>query len=253
VGGQAVNLWATVYEAWDKANNPELVPLSQYRPFVSKDLDLTAISNHQLSFLPGVVERHIPRRQFRNFAPDTGTFFFEAEGIGRIRVEILSRVLGADNDEIEEHAITLDLGGTPVRLPDPLVVLKCKIANAATLPQTGRSDVPQVQMMIRCVRAYIGEDVQNGVEARKILKLIERLDAIRRHRYTKSATTKYGLDFAKCLPIPQLHERAQTDEKIRNYLHHRLGVATRVENLNPRLLKPVPMRRPPPNSGSIRP
>ena len=31
VGGQAVNLWATVYEAWDKANNPEPIPLSQYR------------------------------------------------------------------------------------------------------------------------------------------------------------------------------------------------------------------------------
>jgi hypothetical protein len=253
VGGQAVNLWATVYEAWDKANNPEPVPLSQYRPFVSKDLDLTAISNHQLSFLPGVVERHIPRRQFRNFAPDTGTFFFEAEGIGRIRVEILSRVLGADNDEIEAHAVTLDLAGTPVRVPDPLVVLKCKIANAATLPQTGRSDVPQLQMMIRCVRAYIGEDVQNGVEARKILKLIERLDAIRTHRYTKSATTKYGLDFAKCLPVPQLRERAQTDEKIRNYLHHRLGVTTQGENPNPRLLKQVPTRRPPPSSGSIHP
>src|SRR5271170_5379925 len=89
VGGQAVNLWATVYEDWDTANNPEPVPLRQYRPFVSKDLDLTAISNQQISFLPGVVERHIPRRQFRNMAPDTGTFFFEAEGMGRIRIEIL--------------------------------------------------------------------------------------------------------------------------------------------------------------------
>jgi hypothetical protein len=166
-------------------------------------------------------------------APDTGTFFFEAEGIGRIRIEILSHVLGADNDEIEEHAVTLDLAGTPVRIPDPLLVLKCKIANAATLPQTSRSDVPQLQMMIRCVRAYIGEDVQNGVEARKILKLIERLDAIQRHRYTKSAARKHGLDFAKCLPVPQLQERARTDEKIRNYLHHQLGITTQGEGEKP--------------------
>ena len=70
VGGQAVNLWATVYEAWDTANNPEPILLNQYRPFVSKDLDLTAISNHQVSFLPGVVNRHIPRRQFRDVAPE---------------------------------------------------------------------------------------------------------------------------------------------------------------------------------------
>jgi hypothetical protein len=220
------NLWATVYEDWDTANNPEPVPLRQYRPFVSKDLDLTAITNHQISFLPGVAERHIARRQFRNLAPDTGAFFFDAEGVGRVRVEILSRVLGADNDEIEEHAVTLGLAGTPVRVPDPLVMLKCKIANAATLPQTGRSDVPQLQMMIRCVRAYIGEDVQDGVEARKILKLIERLDAIQKHRYTKSAARKHGLDFAKCLPVPQLRDRAWTDEKIRNYVHHQLGITT---------------------------
>lgn len=105
-------------------------------------------------------------------------------------------------------------------------MLKCKIANAAALPQTGRSDVPQLQMMIRCVRAYIGEDVQNGVEARMILKLIERFDAIQRHRYTKSAARKHSLDFAKCLPVPQLCERAQTDEKIRNYVHHQLGITT---------------------------
>jgi hypothetical protein len=258
VGGQAVNLWATVYEAWDAANNPEPVLLQQYRPFVSKDLDLTAISNHQISFLPGVVERHIPPRQFRNLAPDTGSFFFEVEGIGRIRVEILSRVLGADNDEIEQHAVTLELAGTPVRVPDPLVVLKCKIANAATLPQTSRSDVPQLQMMIRCVRAYIGEDVQNGVEARKILKLIERLDTIRKHRYTKSAATKYSLDFAKCLPVPQLLERVETDEKIRNYLHHQLGMATHGENEKLRPSKQILTQRPPrpdrpPGSHSIRP
>jgi hypothetical protein len=226
VGGQAVNLWAAVYEDWDTTNNPEPVPLRQYRPFVSKDLDLTAISNDQISFLPGLVERHIPRRQFRDPAPDTGAFFFEAEGIGRIRIEILSRVLGADNDEIERHAVTLDLAGTPIRIPDPLVMLKCKIANAATLPQTGRSDVPQLQMMIRCVRAYIGEDVQNGVEARKILKLIERLDAIQKHRYAKSAARKHSLDFSKCLPVPQLRQRALTDEKIRNYVSHQLGITT---------------------------
>jgi hypothetical protein len=226
VGGQAVNLWATVYEEWDAANNPEPDPLRQYRPFTSKDLDLTAILNHQISFLPGVVERHIPRRQFRNLAPDTGTFFFEVEGVGRVRVEILSRVLGADNDEIEEHAVTLELAGTPVRIPDPLIVLKCKIANAATLSQADRSDVPQLRMMIRCVRAFLGTSIQQGLEARQILKLIDRFDAIREHRYTKSAQAKYGIDLAKCLPVPQLQERAQTDEKIRNYLHYQLGIKT---------------------------
>ena len=66
-------------------------------------------------------------------------------------------------------------------------------------------------------KGWIGEDVQNGVEARKVLKLIERFDAIQRHRYTKSVAAKYGLDFAKCIPVPQLRERARTDEKIRNY------------------------------------
>ena len=31
VGSYAVNLWTTVFEAWDEANNPEPVSPSQYR------------------------------------------------------------------------------------------------------------------------------------------------------------------------------------------------------------------------------
>ena len=172
-----------------------------------------------------MVERHIPRRQFRNLAPDTGTFFFEVEGIGPVRVEILTSVLGADNYEIENRAVTLELAGIPVRLPDPLVMLKCKIANAATLPQTGRSDVAQLQMMIRCVRAFIGTSIQQGIEARTILKIIDRLDEIQRHTYTKQVVKKFGINLSKCLPIPQFQERAKTDEKIRNYVRYQLGIA----------------------------
>jgi len=159
VGGQAVNIWASFYMAWDAANNPEPSPLQASRPFTSHDMDLSGVVNHQVSYLPGIVDRQIPRHQFRTPTVDSGTFFFQDDpGLDPLKLQLLDSVLGADNNELRERSIQVSFSGATVLLPDPLLMLKCKLANVATLPQ--------------------------------------------------------------------LQQRAETDEKIRNYLHYQLGIIT---------------------------
>jgi hypothetical protein len=224
VGGQAVNIWASIFTGWDSINNPEPHPLRDLIPFTSSDMDLAGVLNHQISYLPGIVERDIPVRPFRSLAKSTGFFVFrDGSALHPLRVQLMKSVLGTDDQELRERSLLLEFAGSRILVPDPIVILKCKLANLSTLPQAERSDLSHVKIMVRCVRAYIGQDVQQGVEARHLLRMIDRLNLVRQDRDAKAVESKFEIDLSKCLPVPELIDRARTDEKIMNYVRYQLG------------------------------
>jgi hypothetical protein len=62
VAGQAVNIWASIFERWDDEHTDiaAIPKLKDLRPFVSRDIDLSDVPAAELCELPEVVDANLP-------------------------------------------------------------------------------------------------------------------------------------------------------------------------------------------------
>ena len=130
VGGQAANAWAIYYSKRIGRK------LARYRPFTSKDLDITGnreLLEHIKRITKGTVFYSEPR------SPVIG--YVEASlGDGLRKIEVLRDVRGLARNELSD-AIQVTVGKLVVHLLAPIKVLKAKLCNVVTLDQSDRNDV----------------------------------------------------------------------------------------------------------------
>ena len=191
VGGQAVNLWAAYYKdlTWDLA------------PFVSRDADV--LGDHETLSELGKVSGVKPR--FFPFKPPTneiGVVIAKDPAGMPLVIEVLRSVKGVTNQELREPAYTLAVGekAVQVQVPSPIALLKAKIANVASINQTGRQDARHVVILRQILPGYL-KDLQTAaiagdLEERKLLKLLEQLLAIITAKSARKAFDQLKLDGA---------------------------------------------------------
>ena len=216
VGGHAVNLWSLYFL------ESGVGELADYLPFTSKDLDLVGT----MDFL---------RRLHRRFngkllcspprSPVLGRLEIPGEGGEDLRIEILHVVKGLAPRELG-RTIDLQAGEVFGRVLYPHLLLKAKIENSVDIDQEGRNDVRHVNMMILCVRAFIGELLGRAspekFEERAMVNVLEDVRKIIGSSATEKASAKWGFDFAKVWPMDELN--ACGLEKIRRFMKHRFDV-----------------------------
>ena len=132
----------------------------------------------------------------------------------------MNYVLGIPNEELGKRAILIEFAGANVRVPDPLTLLQGKLKNLIVLNQVGRNDYRHVQILILCVRAFLGEHLEQNQASRPLLNILSRLDDTLKSKDALKAEANFGFSLENCYPVGELSERAKKDEKIRNYLHH---------------------------------
>ena len=217
VAGQAVNIWARRYVEWDAKYSPLRPTLAAFEPFSSGDLELFRAARTAVAEDPALLEEDAPKDPFgKAWAPDGATWYLTSEEHGRLKIQSMNSILGLDGTELEKRLLPLEMGGANLLVPDPLALLQAKIANLESLNQKDRNDLKHARMLVRCVRAFIGEDIQQEGASREVLKSIGRLHDLLQKGITQRVAQKYVLDFSETLPIDILSQSG--DSKLQHFM-----------------------------------
>jgi hypothetical protein len=213
VGGHAVNLWSMYFLANGVAG------LARYLPFTSKDLDLVGTMDllDRLHLrLKGKLTRSEPR------SPVLGRLVILSASGNELTIEVLNTVKGLDFKELG-RTIDLQTGGVFGRVLIPQLVLKAKIENAVSIDQSGRNDVKHVDMMILCVRAFIGDlavQVSQGeLGARTLVNLLGEVWETVNNPQAIQSNRMWGFDFTEIWPHTALESTG--NDKVSRWLQHR--------------------------------
>jgi hypothetical protein len=144
------------------------------------------------------------------------------------KIDVLRNVIGLGPKDLAAQAAELnvqDEGGSYVtRVLPPVILLHAKIANLATLDQEDRNDYKHVHLMLLVIRAYLSqllEAVRDGlIESRDAIDQLERVRTTVTSPHAIKCTTAHAIDFSEIWPRQLLLEA--TDERIRNFVKHRL-------------------------------
>lgn len=213
VGGHAAGLWSRYYLAMGVSE------LSEFLPFLSKDLDLVG-TMELLERLQQRVKGKLLRSEPRS--PVFGRLDIPQPGGGFLRVEVLHTVLGLDQDDLN-RTMNIEANGVVGRVPLPHLVLKAKIANSALIAQEGRQDVKHVRMMLICTRAFIGELLascrEGHLRERAVVNILDEIRGILNSHEAEKSGKLWGFDYSFAWPFDRLREFK--GDKIARWLDHR--------------------------------
>ncbi len=170
VGGQAINLWALYYENRTKS----------LAPFVSRDVDI--LGDRQtltdLAKIIGTKPQFFPLKPPSN---EVGVVIAHDSAGHPLLVEVLRYVHGVTNEELHASAFTMAIGTNQVRVqvPEPIALLKAKIANVADIAQTGRQDGRHVVILAQLMPAFLADLVNATTQGRITERdLVNRLESL---------------------------------------------------------------------------
>lgn len=213
VGGHAAGMWARYF--LDRG----VKELAEFLPFRSKDLDLFGTSSLLTdlhSRFRGDLRRSEPR------SPVIGRLDVHHGSKGFLRVEVLHVVQGLNADDLR-RTVDLRAGDVVARVPLVQLVLKSKIANAATINQERRQDVKHVRMLVPCVRAFTIELIEElrsgGITERTLINVLEEIRTIVDSSDAEKVNKLWDVDLAKVWPMEEL-QRIDGDKVVR-WLRHR--------------------------------
>lgn len=214
VGGHAANLWSQHFLVRGRKE------FAAFMPFTSKDLDLIGTGDllqHLGVLLKGELKMSEPR------SPVVGRLRCSGPHGRPWVIEVLHTVHGLGPKDLR-RTVDVEVAGIAARTLLPHVVLKAKLANAATIPQDGRQDVKHVRMMLLCVRGFV-EDVLQGVRdgalvERAAVNLFQEIFEILRSPTAHQAATRWDLDLDSVWPLESL--RDPVTPKVARWAGHRL-------------------------------
>jgi len=144
------------------------------------------------------------------------------------RIDVLRNVVGLSPKDLSAQAADIGVQDGDetylARVLPPVTLLQAKIANLATLDQKDRNDFKHVHLMLLVVGAYINQlldGVSSGLIESRVA--VDQLELVRKTVTSPGAAKCSGvheIDFSAIWPLQTLREAK--DEKIRNFVKHRL-------------------------------
>jgi hypothetical protein len=222
IGGQAVNYWAEHYLSAE----PQLAKL---QPFTSEDIDFKG--GH------ADVERIARQLELKPSYPPkvemTALSGFIPFQIGDLKstIEVVRRIPGL-SDSVATPAIQVEWGGKTIRVLNPISLLACKLELVATVPQEKRRDVAHLKILLPCVRAFLGELLQQvelgQLPARDWLKIANQVLKLTTNHRTRTIASKHQINWPEILPLTAIAKSQH--EKIRRFREQQLEQGYRKSN-----------------------
>lgn len=200
-GGQAVNIWAMVFE-------DSIPELKIHKPYTSKDLDLFATLETAKSLKSSLKGwKCIPRNIPMEMPPVVCRFFKDNK-----EVEVLSSIPQLPDKDIKKYSHTLVSDeGLLLTLINPIGLLKIKLNNLNKISQSGRNDEKHLKMLILCTREFLKRKTLNeGNTDREVLRLCQDAVEICQYNNGHSFIEELGDSFSNLLPIEALKNRGST-------------------------------------------
>lgn len=200
IGGQAVSYWARRYAQ----SSPVLREMEEVVPFVSKDIDFQGRKEACLAFARALGCRaRVPGLHESFGSLIAGKFTVVVAG-HPVEIEILRRVPGLTDLEVEKLSVLDRVGSHGVRVLNPAALLIAKAWNVAHLSQEDRWDAEQLLIMIPVVRLFLGQLLvqvgENQQRLRGLLRLIERLLGFAEKPLGRKVARNSGVDWSQLLP-----------------------------------------------------
>jgi hypothetical protein len=206
VGGQAVNYWAERYIEEDPN-------LEELQPFTSEDIDFKG-NRSDVEFMAKQLDL-VPA--FPNPKEMTSLAGAIPIRLGTVRsnIEVVRRIPGAPPNA-EKAAIEVEWNGKQLRLLDPVSLFASKLRLLATVSQADRQDARHLKILVRCVRCFLGELLQEvhrgGIPSRHWLNLVGYLLRITSTKPAIRIASDLGLSWRDSLPWDAID--ASPDPKI---------------------------------------
>jgi hypothetical protein len=142
VGGQAVNLWASMY-----------VPVAGKARYGSFDLDLLSSPSllEELKRLPGWSFKRTPLAAFQDIRH--AVMDKKTEDGRLLHVEIIDRVNGLEKADLTA-IMEITNEETTYNVLDPVVMLKSKASNIISFDQDARQDVSHLHLLAKIMPAF---------------------------------------------------------------------------------------------------
>ena len=213
IGGQAVNYWAERY----LATEPELVAL---QPFTSADIDFKGNAKdvrriaERLALKPG----YLPKVAMTALA---GVIPLQIGGQPS-SIEIVRRVPGVSSN-VDKLAIEAKCEDNNIRVLDPVSLLASKLELVATVRQARRNDIPHLKILVPCVRAFLGELLQQvenkNIPARNWLTAANQVLKLTGDHRAEKIGKKHQINWREILPVSAIAK--SHDEKITRFRNQR--------------------------------
>ena len=211
IGGQAVNYWAERYRSIEPS-------LELLQPFTSEDIDFKGnrsdveLIAKQLNLKPAFPDP----KEMTSLA---GVIPFCIDGFDSC-IEVVRTIPGAPSSA-EEAAIEVEWNGKQLRILDPVSLFASKLKLLATVSQTNRQDAQHLRILIKCVRSFLCEvleEVHRGqVPSRHWLNIVSFLRKTTATKQAMRISAELGLVWYDILPWDEIG-RSQ-DSRIMGFLH----------------------------------
>ena len=141
---------------------------------------------------------------------------FQIGGLKSV-IEVVRQIPGiADADT---PAIQTEWNGKTLRVLDPISLLACKLELAATVSQEKRRDVVHLKILLPCVRAFLGELLQQveigKLPAKEWLKVANQVLKLTTEHRARKIADKHQINWPEILPLTAIANSRQ--EKIRRF------------------------------------
>ena len=210
IGGQAVNFWAERY----LRDDPNLESL---QPFTSEDIDFKG-NRHDVELIAKQLNLRPVFPDPREMTSLAGAIPFRIGDLGS-NIEVVRRIPGAPSTA-EQAAIEIEWNGKNLRLLDPVSLFASKLKLFATVPQNNRQDARHLGILVRCVRCFLGElldEVHRGsVPPRHWLNIVAYFLKVTSSKAAIRIASELSLSWRDALPWEAI--RACQDPKIVRFL-----------------------------------
>ncbi|MDR1279875.1 MAG: hypothetical protein LBK99_03520 [Opitutaceae bacterium] len=219
VGGHAVNLWAMLY------SNRGDAELEAFFPFTSKDGDIFVKRRELAVTLANEIgwEFHA-NPEVRS--PMLGKIILNRDG-RRFEVDVLRSVTGLTDKDFETvNAIPFE-DGKIYALPPPDIMLKAKIANAATHDQATRQDVRHIRILLRCCAHYLADAVENvrkgELSERDAIDFFMSAWRVISSERAKAQAVRFDLDLKSAIPPEKSLGDISGLSRLQAFYRHQIG------------------------------
>lgn len=194
VGGQAINIWASVYES-------KIPELQQFLPFSSEDLDFVG-SKIDAIRVQEILGGDLTLNKDFTPSPNTGVLITQTQE-QNLRIDFLASVFGLGDSEVTASAVRFKgkdkLAGINLKVLNPILCLEGKLKAYTGLPQAGRQDKKHLQISLLVVEQYI-KDICQQNQPRDGLKLIEKIFKIAKSDAGLQVWIRNRLDILDSIP-----------------------------------------------------
>jgi hypothetical protein len=217
VGGQAVNIWAELYA-------PAVPALTELAPFTSKDADIygTRALAETLAHRAGWELKTVTERNSVAIAILTK----KIDGPNPLVIEVLGEINGLTADDLNKDEIVTLAAGRTYRIPAPVVLLKAKLYNLASLVGLDRpQDLRQARMLMLIVPQYFNElyaEQRAGeITLENLIGAIRYCRDVVHSGVAGNVSRAHRLDFRQLLPRSFGFASAEIQAAVREFLEGR--------------------------------